>query len=113
MCRGTPAPIPVWEGDDEPAALFRSGPPTDVSIEWGDGDLHHFDGNAVRTEDPAPDDIRLLGVQAAAHTNEQQRDDGDGKTQAHGRLGFEPEVTARLAQAKTRIFEVQISFGGP
>src|SRR5207237_9219552 len=28
------------------------------------------------------------------------------------RFGFEPEVTARLAQAKARIFEVQISYSG-
>jgi glycosyltransferase involved in cell wall biosynthesis len=28
------------------------------------------------------------------------------------RFGFEPEVTARLAQAKARIFEVQISYAG-
>jgi hypothetical protein len=28
------------------------------------------------------------------------------------RFGFEPEVTARLAQAKTRIYEVPISYSG-
>jgi hypothetical protein len=28
------------------------------------------------------------------------------------RFGFEPEVTARLAQANVRIFEVQISYSG-
>ena len=28
------------------------------------------------------------------------------------RFGFEPEVTARLAQAKARIFEVPISYSG-
>jgi len=28
------------------------------------------------------------------------------------RFGFEPEITARLAQAKARIFEVQISYSG-
>jgi seryl-tRNA(Sec) selenium transferase len=28
------------------------------------------------------------------------------------RFGFEPEVTARLAQAGARIFEVQISYSG-